>query len=370
MKSRPSDYYLRNISRRWKIEVRKATGKVIIVSPYLTSKTAELIVDDSDNRHYEVYTVFSVQNFASGASSLKTLKILSDRGCKLYHLSRLHAKMVLIPGSFASIGSQNLTRNGTKNKEASIAIFNPKEVAKIERRLEKWLDKRQHITKKMIYSLEYRLLALKKKYNLLRKEANQLENEIWIEEDKRIEEVRIARERERARIEEEQKEEFKWKEKVSTVRNKVKQLSEHEEIELSLAKEFIKKSAYWYRSGRFVDASGHSKNIFGNKRNWKIEFGSNTFLVGQAIYRCQQTLLDFLKYVEYRKIKLSDDQKRKLRQKLEMDVCGAVANYQGYEYSYPVDDNYMMFGTQAINVKEFVNYFLKKVDFDNLIYSD
>ncbi len=132
LKSKPSDYYLRNISRRWNIEVKKATGKVIIVSPYLTSKTAELIVDDSDNRQYEVYTVFSVQNFASGASSLQTLKILSDRGCQLYHLCRLHAKMLLIPGNFASIGSQNLTRNGTKNKEASIAIFNPKEVAKIE----------------------------------------------------------------------------------------------------------------------------------------------------------------------------------------------------------------------------------------------
>ena len=70
----------------------------------------------------------------------------------------------------------------------------------------------------MIDSLECRLLALKKKYNLLRKEANQLENEIWTEEAKRIEEERIAREREKARIQKEQKEEFKWKEKVNSIR--------------------------------------------------------------------------------------------------------------------------------------------------------
>ena len=269
--------------------------------------------------------------------------------------------MLLIPGSFASIGSQNLTKNGTRNKEASIAIFNPKEVTKIERRLEKWLEQRRYITKSMIDSLECRLLALKKKYNLLRKEANQLENEIWTEEAKRIEEERIAREREKARIQKEQKEEFKWKEKVNSIRNKVKQLSEHEEIELSLAKDFIKKSAYWVnhpKTGEIEQASGHSSNIFGNKRNWRIEFGSNTFLVGHAICRCQQTLLDFLKVIEYKKIKLSDDQKNKLRDRLEMNVCGAVANYQGYEYDYyPVDGNYMKFGTQA---KILSIFFLKK----------
>ncbi|MEA5596650.1 phospholipase D-like domain-containing protein [Rivularia sp. UHCC 0363] len=375
MKNKPSDYYLKNISRRWKIEVNKATDKVIIVSPYLTSKTAELIIDNSVDRQYEIYTVFSVQNFASGASSLKTLKRLSDRGCKLYHLPRLHAKMILIPGSFASIGSQNLTRNGTRNKEASIAIFNPKEVAKIERRLEKWLEQRQCITKRMIYNLEDRLLALKKKYNSLRKEANQLENEIWAEETKHIEEARIAREQEKARIEKEiiqRKEEFKWKEKVNSIRTKVKQLSEHKEIERSLAEEFIRKSAYWNhpKAGRFVLSPGHASRIIGNKKNWRIEFGSNSFLVGHAICRCQQTLLEFLRNFEYTKIKPSDNQKIELRQKLELNVLGAVANSKGYEYYYPSDDNYMVFGTQAINFKEFVNFFLKKVELDNFLYSD
>jgi len=112
---KPPHYYLRNISRRWHTEIKKVdNGKVIILSPYLTSETAEAILRGSKFAECEIYTIFSVQNFVSGASSLKTLKCLYGRGCKLYHLPRLHAKIVMSPGHFATIGSQNLTRRSSK----------------------------------------------------------------------------------------------------------------------------------------------------------------------------------------------------------------------------------------------------------------
>jgi phosphatidylserine/phosphatidylglycerophosphate/cardiolipin synthase-like enzyme len=106
--------------------------KLIILSPYLTSKTAEGILRESQVAECEVYTIFSVHNFISGASSLKTLKCLHERECQLYHLPRLHAKIIISPGRFATIGSQNLTRNGVKNKEASVITFDNNEVEKIE----------------------------------------------------------------------------------------------------------------------------------------------------------------------------------------------------------------------------------------------
>ena len=159
MKRKPPYYYLKNISRRWHAEIKKLNDddKIIILSPYLTSKTAEGILRDSQFAECEIYTIFSVQNFISGASSLKTLKCLHERGCKLYHLPRLHAKIIISPGRFATIGSQNLTRNGVKNKEASVITFDNNEVKKIEDLLNKWIYQRRYITFEMIQQLEEKI---------------------------------------------------------------------------------------------------------------------------------------------------------------------------------------------------------------------
>jgi phosphatidylserine/phosphatidylglycerophosphate/cardiolipin synthase-like enzyme len=80
--------------------------------------------------------------------------VLHERGCKLYHLPRLHAKIIISPGRFATIGSQNLTRNGVKNKEASVITFDNNEVKKIEDLLNKWIYQRRSITFEMIQQLE------------------------------------------------------------------------------------------------------------------------------------------------------------------------------------------------------------------------
>jgi hypothetical protein len=49
-------YYLKSISRRWQVEVQKLTevDKLIILSPYLTSKTAEAVLDKSKVRECEI----------------------------------------------------------------------------------------------------------------------------------------------------------------------------------------------------------------------------------------------------------------------------------------------------------------------------
>jgi len=181
---KPPYYYLKNISRRWHTEIKKVDGKVIILSPYLTSKTAEGILRDSKFSECEIYTIFSVHNFISGASSLKTLKCLYDKGCKLYHLPRLHAKIIISPGRFATIGSQNLTRNGVKNKEASVITFDVKEVNKIEELLNQWIPQRKCITSEMIQHLEDKIINLRKKFNLINRELKKEINDLQDDRDR------------------------------------------------------------------------------------------------------------------------------------------------------------------------------------------
>ncbi len=115
------ELYVKNIAHRWRKEMRRVTAKAYILSPYITSSTADSVLAHLDENVClpEIYTTFSAELFASKASSLRTLKTMVDQGYPLYHLPNLHAKIVLMPGTFASIGSQNLTLAGTRNKEAS-----------------------------------------------------------------------------------------------------------------------------------------------------------------------------------------------------------------------------------------------------------
>ncbi|MEG4024434.1 phospholipase D-like domain-containing protein [Microcoleus sp. S13C4] len=400
---KPPYYYLRNISRRWHTEIKKVDDKVIILSPYLTSKTAEAILKGSNYTECEVYTIFSVRNFVSGASSLKTLKTLHQCGCKLYHLPRLHAKIIIAPGRFATIGSQNLTRNGVKNKEASVITFDKEEVKKIEEMLGRWLIECKPITTEMMNELEAKITALRKKFSLINRELNKeistLEDDLWSNEDERIENKLLAEEAEKQRQLEEQRQlevqkrqeeqrqlevqkrqeeqrqleaqrrqEEQRRTVINVSRTRLQQLLVQGEVELELAKEFIRESAYWdHPSGSLVRARKHAERIYDTYRNnWVIDFGGNSFLVGAAIYRCQQALLEFLERAECRDVMPI----LQLREQLELIVRGAVSNHAGDEYNgyYPVDDNFMRFGTQAINIYDFVNLIFSKAGIDDSLF--
>jgi hypothetical protein len=88
--------------------------------------------------------------------------------------------------------------------------------------------------------------------------------------------------------------------------------------------------------------------------DWKITFGANTFLVGSAIVRCFATVSDFLKDAARGEPWSSS----MLRGSLFLYVRGAVANYRGDEYSYPISGTGMEFGATSIDVADFVNLVL------------
>src|SRR5581483_516001 len=105
-------YYLGSIHRRWRSELRKARERVVVLSPYLTSPMAKSVLECAPRGICEIYTILSLENFATGASSINTLKTLQEHKYAVYELGNLHAKIIIVDGSFASIGSQNLTKKG------------------------------------------------------------------------------------------------------------------------------------------------------------------------------------------------------------------------------------------------------------------
>ena len=155
-------FYLRNIGRRWKNEVRKATTTTVL-SPYITSHMAENVLAKNDCCCIKIYTVFKAENFINQASSIYSLRKLLSAGCELFHLDNLHAKLV-VTNEFVSLGSQNLTNRGARNLEASYCSMDLAEISHIKHKLNDWLIKAVPINWEMLDEMEAMIKPLIKSY--------------------------------------------------------------------------------------------------------------------------------------------------------------------------------------------------------------
>lgn len=166
---------MRNVARRWKSEL-DTDKKVYVLSPYITSKAEDIL---ANAKNCEIYTDISVENFVFGSSSLKTLKNLINKGIKVYHLPKLHAKIILVADTFVSIGSQNLTNKGTKNKEATFTSSFPETIKPIEKELkEKWLPNREEVNIENLIDIEEVIEPFDKKLKGFNNDILKAKNEV------------------------------------------------------------------------------------------------------------------------------------------------------------------------------------------------
>ena len=335
-------YYFRSIDRRWKAEISDGDEKVIILSPYITPNTAQKVLIDATPSNCDIYTSVAIMNFVSGASSIDTLKYLKNRGFGLYSLKNIHAKIILIPNRFCSIGSQNLTYGGTKNKEATLVVTDPIEVEQIHAKVKNWKECSMEITDSQIQEISKRIPILKKKYEELQKFTQISDNEIT---------TKAVSERVAIKTELIPKKAFKFLKKKSITKEE--------------AMMFISRSAWWYgHPSHPVRAHKHQYRTSGNNPNWMIEFGANTFLVGRAIARCKSEILSIIKEGKSGKLFTMETIKKRLYKR----ISNSVANSSGNEYNggYPWYGKHMIFGTQSINLSDFVDTFFEFAPVDKI----
>lgn len=131
-------------------DLQGATREIILVCPYITKVIADEIFDAVADRGVNVMTVsrFERAEFLAGSSDLdahyalsgvSTLRELSGT-FELRALPKVHAKMFLIDGRLAYVGSSNLTFSGLlKNYEGTVRISEADEVARLRLEiLTKW----------------------------------------------------------------------------------------------------------------------------------------------------------------------------------------------------------------------------------------
>jgi hypothetical protein len=116
----PAKLCLGDVSSVWRKGVDQAESSIRIVSPYVTAHACN-VFKRKKVATLELYTRFEVELFASGASDLTTLKNLHTAGVAIYHVPSLHAKMLFVDNMLITVGSQNFTTMGRKNKEATVS---------------------------------------------------------------------------------------------------------------------------------------------------------------------------------------------------------------------------------------------------------
>lgn len=341
------DFYLRSVHKRWHQVLATSQAQIIICSPYLTPRTALSVIQASSPSRCTVYTRFSIEDFASGASSLQVLKALLMEGYACFEVAALHAKLLLASGQFVSIGSQNLTARGVRNREATYCSEDAAEVAQVEQMLQPWLKSATPITHAMVDDAIRLLPPIQKAVQAAQRAAASVEAEIRAAHEERLAaSVRTATLR---------AEETRTRQVIAIkARQLIASRIPNEEISRELAQSFIRRSTFWHShsSGHIVSGGGHARRIYGNSGDWKVDFGANTFLVGRAMQRCFRTLREYIDAWEANTCQAPSDVVRQLRK----NVNGAVAGYNGSELSgyYSLSGNDMMFGTTSIDIKFFV----------------
>lgn len=337
---------LSSVDRRWWRIISSAEAEVLVFSPYLTPKTAFAVASVPRGVPCSVHTVFDVHNFLTGATSVRALRHLIDHGIDLFHIPRLHAKLVIVSGACATIGSQNLTSRGVRNLEANVALSDPKDVAALTEMVTPWFSKRMRITRPMLEALENELPGLVRTQRKLQRAGETLQSRVIEEEEARIrdrrrkEELREAARQERARL-------------VNRIRRKAARLEKS--VPLDEARVFVKKSAWWltHSSGRPIRAPGDARRIEGPSHDLRIRLSDHPFLVTRAIKRCARVVRLAVAEIEGG----GSIDREDLEQQLWSAVRSAVATPYGDEHSllYPLRGTDMVFGAHSIDVEDFAN---------------
>jgi hypothetical protein len=341
------EFYFRSVAGGWKASIRDG-ARVLVFSPCLTSTTAEAVLDVLRGKSCEIYTRFRTEDFASGASSIRTLARLHAAGFSLFEIPSQHAKIILVPGVFVSMGSQNLTRQGTLNREATVVFNDPNAVDQALAMVQPWLEQRRPITGGVIAELSDGIRPIMRLVRKAQRAAATLDEEIRTNEDARIEE------RKRKATEAARKVELQ--QRISVLRQKLALLCQHGSVDWLTAAKFVEESTWWlHHPLEPVSAPKYRLNLIGGNDDRKLKLGANTFHVGRAICNCAGRFGRWLDEVQTGE----EASIPQLRRSLRSIVCGSVSNAAGHAYKeYPTRGDEMIFWAISIDVSDFVRCFL------------
>lgn len=140
-------FFARDVYSRWKRLVASAQDSITIYSPYFDSLVPSLLKANKniDPDKINIITDFTAESLLEFPKQLRTIKKMIAEGLSVLTLRGLHAKILLIDDKYVSIGSQNFTCQGRRNKEASAAPSVPMEGTRFIATLLDWRKRAEHV---------------------------------------------------------------------------------------------------------------------------------------------------------------------------------------------------------------------------------
>jgi hypothetical protein len=112
----------------------RGRGRVVAVVAYANEDHLKLRAGDT------LICDASPARIETGATTHKLLASLAKRGVRLFHLPRLHAKVVRLPGHVV-VGSANMTANAQAQIEAALLTDEPEAMQQVDRLLDRLLNR-------------------------------------------------------------------------------------------------------------------------------------------------------------------------------------------------------------------------------------
>lgn len=168
-----NDFRAKDLFNEWIDLVGSAADTINVFTPYLDDTIIEILGATSDDIHITVITCLDGDNLFQRGYQLNTLKELITNGILVKNLEGLHAKVIVVDQSKISLGSQNFTKRGRRNKEAGMTSNASFANTELMETLKQWENISKDVSLEMIIDLikylekkEPEISALKKEFDI------------------------------------------------------------------------------------------------------------------------------------------------------------------------------------------------------------
>lgn len=169
-----------DVYAKWKRLVAAAQDSITIYTPFFDQLLPSLM---KANKHVDldninIVTDFSPESLLELPHQLLTIKKILSDGISVLTLPGLHAKILLIDDKYVSVGSQNFTCRGRRNKEASVLPSVSLEGSRFTATLIEWRKQAANIDEDFVDLLLSKLRHRLKKHGELHKKFQKEFDEI------------------------------------------------------------------------------------------------------------------------------------------------------------------------------------------------
>lgn len=174
------DFYKRPWRKHFENLLGKTTSELIITSPYIKKAEAEFICESfhsrkiSDNISFKLLTDLRSQSILDNSLDIEALQLFQNniQRFELVTLPRLHAKVYLFDGSYAVIGSSNLTPSGFEyNYEYNVGFSDSEHIQKIRTDIEDYTLLGNTVEREKVNELSIISKEVKEEYSKVIKSA-------------------------------------------------------------------------------------------------------------------------------------------------------------------------------------------------------